>query len=192
VIASVAGFSNHKLMNEWILNPYYTVHHRQWWRMLTSGLLHANLMHLAVNMYVLYGFGSFLELYFKVYIGANATFYYLALYFLGIIAANISSVIRHKDDPGYNALGASGATSALVFANIVLNPWHGSIGLIFLPSGFSLPNIVFGALYLAYCVYMSKKGTDNIGHEAHFYGALWGAAFMLAVDPGLAQNFLQR
>lgn len=190
-IASFAAFYNHKLLNEWILNPYLVVHHNQWWRMLTSGLLHADFMHLAINMFVLYMFGQNLEMFFKYLFGVNGIYYFLALYFIGIIVANISSVIKHKDNSGYNALGASGATSALVFAFVVLDPWGKTIGFFIIPPGV-LPNIVFGILYLAYCVYMSRRGQDNIGHEAHFYGALWGAFFMFATVPNLIYLFLEK
>lgn len=167
------------------------MHHNQWWRMLTSGLLHADFMHLAINMFVLYMFGQNLEMFFKYLFGVNGIYYFLALYFIGIIVANISSVIKHKDNSGYNALGASGATSALVFAFVVLDPWGKTIGFFIIPAGV-LPNIVFGILYLAYCVYMSRRGQDNIGHEAHFYGALWGAFFMFATVPNLIYLFLEK
>jgi membrane associated rhomboid family serine protease len=187
-IASIAAFSNTKLMHDWILNPYATVHHNQWWRPLTGGLLHGNWFHLIVNMLVLYMFGENLEDYFKYAMGSRGSIYFLALYFIGIVVANISAVIRHKDDPSYNALGASGATSALVFAFVVLQPWEKTIGFFFIPPGL-LPNIVFGALYLVYCVYMAKRGGDNIGHEAHFYGAVWGALFMFVTQPGVLQDF---
>jgi membrane associated rhomboid family serine protease len=166
-------------------------HHKQWWRMLTSGLLHADYTHLAVNMIVLYMFGSNMEIHFKYEHGSAGTFYFLVLYFLGIIVANIASVVRHKDNSSYNALGASGATSALVFANVALDPWHKTIGFIFIPPDL-MPNIVFGLIYLAYCVYMSRRGSDNIGHEAHFYGALWGAVFMFITQPDLINLYLDK
>lgn len=190
-IASFAAFYNHKLLNEWILNPYQVVHHNQWWRLLTSGLLHADITHLLINMFVLYMFGQNLEMYFQYFHGSNGIYYFLGLYFIGIIVANISSVIKHRGNSEYNALGASGATSALVFAFVVLDPWGMTIGFFFIPPGF-LPNIIFGGIYLAYCVYMSRKGQDNIGHEAHFYGALWGAFFMFATQPNLIYQFLEK
>jgi membrane associated rhomboid family serine protease len=189
-LASIAAFSNHKLMNDWILNPYAIKHDRQWWRMFTGGLLHGNWMHLIVNMLVLYMFGGPLERYFKDSMGSMGSVYFLALYLLGIIIANISTVIKHKDNPSYNALGASGATSALVFAFVALEPWDKTIGFFFIPPGI-LPNIVFGALYLVYSAYMAKRVGDNIGHEAHFYGALWGVLFMFVSQPFLIENFLR-
>ncbi len=178
-------------MNDWILNPVQIYHHKQWWRMLTSGLLHADMMHLAINMFVLYMFGSNLEEDFNDRFGSDGAIYFLLLYFVGIIVANISSVVKHRNNSHYNALGASGATSALVFAFVVLEPWAKTIGFFIIPPGL-LPNIVFGGLYLLYCVYMSKSGQDNIGHEAHFYGALWGAFFMFATDPSLLKMFFEK
>ena len=166
-------------------------HNRQWWRMISSGFIHADFMHLAINMFVLYMFGEIMEEYFNYVYGSNGAFYFLTLYLSSIIVANISSVIKHRDNGGYNALGASGATSALVFSFIVLDPWGKTVGFFFIPPGL-LPNIAFGGLYLAYCVYMSKRGQDNIGHEAHFYGALWGALFMFASQPALIRLFLEK
>ncbi len=178
-------------MNAWILNPFMVFHHRQWWRMVTSGLLHADFMHLAINMFVLYMFGGNMELYFKYGYGNSGVFYFLILYFTAIIIANISSVVKHKNNGEYNALGASGATSALVFAFLVLDPWGKTIGFFIIPPGL-LPNIVFGALYLIYCAYMARRGGDNIGHEAHFYGALYGAVFMFITQPDLIKLFLEK
>jgi membrane associated rhomboid family serine protease len=190
-LTSIAAFYNQKLMGDWILSPYMIYHNNQWWRMLTSGLLHADFMHLAINMFVLYMFGSNMELYFKYELGSSGAIYFVLLYFTAIIVANISSVIKNRDNPNYHALGASGATSALVFAFVILDPWGKTIGFFFIPPGL-LPNIAFGALYLIYCVYMSKRGGDNIGHEAHFYGAIWGAFFMFATQPYLIKVFLDK
>jgi len=190
-ITSISAFNNQKLLSEWILNPYQVVHSRQWWRLLTSGLLHADMIHLGINMLVLYMFGTNMEEYFKAVFGATGTMYFIILYVTGIIMANISSVYKFRNNSSYNALGASGATSALVFAYVVLDPWGKTIGFFFIPPGL-LPNMVFGVLYLIYCAYMAKKGQDNIGHEAHFYGALWGAFFMFVVQPYLILLFLEK
>lgn len=159
--------------------------------MLTSGLLHADYMHLAINMFVLYMFGNNLEHYFKYSHGSSGTIYFILLYFIGIIIANISAVIKHRDHISYNALGASGATSALVFAFVVIDPWAKTIGFFIIPPGL-LPNIMFGGLYLLYCVYMAKRGQDNIGHEAHFYGALWGALFIFITEPDVMKMFFEK
>lgn len=178
-------------MHNWVLNAYMTVHRKQWYRGLTSGFLHGSWMHLGINMFVLYMFGSQMERYFKYAHGDTGGMYYLGLYILGIVVANLSSIIKHRDNPSYNALGASGATSALVFSYIVLDPWAKSIGIFIIPPGI-IPNIGFGALYLAYCVYMARNAQDNIGHETHFYGALWGAFFMFATQPGLLRVFINK
>jgi membrane associated rhomboid family serine protease len=87
---------------------------------------------------------------------------------------------KYKNDPGYNAVGASGAVSAVVFASILFVPL-GKIYLFFIPIG--IPAFIFGGLYLIYSAYMAKRGGDNIGHDAHFWGALFGFVYTIAIKP---------
>lgn len=175
VAVSFYGFSNPDFVNKTIFWPYGQARQNQQYRFITSGFLHADFMHLLFNMFTLYFFGQAIEMYFKGY-GLGGTAAYLALYFLGLIVASIPSYMKHKDDPHYRALGASGAVSAVVFACVLFNPW-GIIGVMFIP----MPFIVFAVLYVWYCVYMSKRGGDNINHDAHLWGSLFGLAFTIAL-----------
>jgi membrane associated rhomboid family serine protease len=113
----------------------------------------------------------------------------MLLYVGGLIFSILADFGKHKDDPGYNAVGASGAVSAVVFANIILFP-SGSLYLF--PFPFPIPSIVFGILYLVYSAYMAKRGRGNIGHNAHFWGSVYGIVLTLALKPKLAVLFWQQ
>src|SRR4026208_1234152 len=118
VIFSLAAFSSKELMGKAIFNPYDIHEKREWWRFVTSGFIHADMMHLFVNMYVLYSFGDITLLLYQKAFGHKAIFYFLIMYFGGMIVAHLPAYKKHKDNPGYNSLGASGAISSLVFAFI--------------------------------------------------------------------------
>jgi membrane associated rhomboid family serine protease len=107
---------------------------------------------------------------------------------LSIGVSSIYTIIKHKDDSNYNAVGASGATSAVVFASLVFDPWH----LIYFFGVIPVPGIVFGVLYLFYSYRMGKKGQDNIGHDAHFWGAIFGLLYPLIVKPQLISYFFNQ
>ena len=174
VIFSMIGFSNHALVDKTIMWPYRVARENQYIRFITSGFLHADWMHLIFNMFTLFFFGIGLERYFSLY-GLGGNISYLALYFLGLIISDIPSYIKHKDDYNYRSLGASGAVSAVVFATIVFSPWSS----IYLYGALKISALVYAILYIFYCVYMGKKSGDNINHDAHLWGSLFGVAFTL-------------
>lgn len=176
VIFSIIGFSNAAMLDKTIGWPYYTKRENQYYRFITSGFLHADWMHLFFNMFTLYFFGSAIEQIFKEYgLGGNAA--YLSLYFLGLIASDIPSFLKHKDDYNYRSLGASGAVSAVVFAAIIFNPW----GSIYLYGALKISAALYAVLYVVYCVYMGKKNQDNVNHDAHLWGSVFGLVFTLAL-----------
>ena len=179
VVVSLIGFSNPDFVNKYIFWPYRQARENQQYRFITSGFLHADFMHLLFNMFTLYFLGSAIEMYFAGY-GLGGTAAYLLLYFIGLIVASIPTYLKHKDNYHYRALGASGAVSAVVFACLLFNPW-GTIYIFFIP----MPFIVFAVLYIWYCVYMSKQGGDNINHDAHLWGSLFGLAFTIALIAAL-------
>lgn len=174
VIFSLIGFSSSDMVDKTIMWPYRVSREKQYIRFITSGFLHADWMHLIFNMFTLFFFGSNLEFYFSYYgLGGNISF--LALYFLGLIVSDIPSYIKHKDDYNYRSLGASGAVSAVVFATIVFSPWSS----IYLYGALKISATVYAILYIFYCVYMGKKSSDNINHDAHLWGSLFGLVFTL-------------
>ncbi len=97
------------------------------------------------------------------------------------------SYFKNKENPHYNALGASGAVSAIMFASIIINP---TMKLMIMPIPFFIPSYIVGPLYLVYSYYMGRKGMDNIGHDAHFFGALWGVLFMVLLWHDALRNFI--
>ncbi len=176
VVYSVIGFSNHNLVSKTIMWPYQVKWEKQYYRMITSGFLHADWMHLFFNMFTLYFFGRNIEIIFTFYgLGGKAA--YLILYFLALVISDIPSYLKHQDDPDYRSLGASGAVSAIVFAAIVFQPWNS----IYLYGALRISAAVYAVLYIIYCVYMGQKGGDNINHDAHLWGAIFGIVFTLAL-----------
>lgn len=107
---------------------------------------------------------------------------YLVLYFGGMVVADIPSYLKNKNNYQYRSLGASGAVSAVVFAGIVFYPTM-KMGFFFIPP--VIPAYIFGPLYLIYCIYAAKKSGDNINHDAHLWGALFGLVFPIALHPFL-------
>lgn len=173
VLLSFQAFQKPDLMQKFIFKPTIINDHKEYSRFLSSGFIHADWVHLGVNMYMLYLFGRFSESLFLFLFGhTGGKIAFLLFYLSAIVVSSIPSYFRHKDNYTYAALGASGATSALVFAYILYAPWQ---MFIFPP----VPAIVFGVLYLIYSSYMDRKGTDNIGHNQHFWGAVYGLTFVL-------------
>lgn len=181
-LISVLAFYNPQLLERLQFNAYAIRHQRQGWRFLSYGLVHAGWAHLAINMFVLWSFGRIVFEMYGYYFGAKGILYFLLLYIGGIMFSVLFDYGKHKDDPHYNAVGASGAVSAVVFASIILFP-SGGIYLFFIPV--EIPSPVFGILYLVYSAYMARRGRDNIGHDAHFWGAVYGVLLTIAFKPEL-------
>ena len=188
VIFSIIGFSNAAFVDKTIMWPYIIKKDKQYYRFITSAFIHADWLHLIFNMFSFYFFGKAIEYYFAQY-GLGGNLSYILLYFLGLIIADIPSYIKHQDNYHYRALGASGAVSAVIFACILFQPW-GTIMLYFIP----MPFIVFAFLYLAYCIYMSKKNIGYVNHDAHLWGSLFGLAFTFALialkAPGMLPDIM--
>jgi len=132
-------------------------------------------------MYALYAFGDVLEMNFG-YIGKPYLFPFL--YLSSIITSSLPTYTKHKNDSSYSDLGASGGVSAILFSYVYFSPWQ-IIMIWFIP----VPGILGAVGYLIYSAYMSRKGNDNIGHDAHFWGAVYGFLFTLLFDPTHGQIF---
>jgi membrane associated rhomboid family serine protease len=187
-IVSFIAFRDHALRDKLIFNPYLIEHRKQWYRFFSSGFIHADLIHLIINMFVLYSFGKYVEDFYADYFESRAVFNFLLLYFGGMALSVLPTFTKHKNDPGYNALGASGAVSAVVFAFIVFRP----LAPFYIYGLIRLPGIVFGALYLLYSYYSSKRKGDYINHDAHFWGAVCGFLFTILLKPQLFVAFLNQ
>ena len=186
--ASFYAWNSPTVMSNWLMNPYQINRKNQYYRFLSSGFIHADYMHLFFNMFTLYSFGGYLESAYKYQYGHEmGGIFYLALFLIGILVSDMPSYFKHKDDPNYNSLGASGGVSAIIFACIMLNPWL-SMSIYFIP----IKGIFFAVLYVWYSVWMSKKGYDNINHSAHLYGGLFGVVFMAVTYPGAFTGFINQ
>jgi membrane associated rhomboid family serine protease len=183
-IISISGFRQSKIIDELIFWPPAITKQHQYYRFITCGLIHADYMHLIFNMVTLYFFGTIMEAHYQGELGLQK-WYYLALYIGALIVSNIPTYIKHRNDDEYRSLGASGAVSAVLFAFILLSPWQQIIVIVF-----PVPAIIYGGLFLFYSAYMSRKGGDHVNHDAHFYGALFGILFTIAVRPIVVDVFL--
>lgn len=184
---SVLGFYDNKTQKKAQLYPYLVANYNQWWRIFTHAFVHADYMHLGLNMFVLYNFGSQVEELFGMIFGIKGIYYYVLLYGGGLAFAALPSLARHKDNPMYRAVGASGAVSAVVFAFILLNPTD-KLMLLILP--FPMPAWLFGLGYLGLEYYLDKRGSDNVAHDAHFWGAMFGILFPILLKPSLFLYFV--
>ncbi len=187
-VFSITVFSRSELFYRYQLNPYLVFKKKQYYRILTHAFLHIGWEHLIVNMIVLFSFGNALSKYFYIYSNINSTILFIGIYVGGIIISSVYSIIKHKNNSAYNAVGASGAVSAVTFACIFFDPLNKIYFFGILP----IPGILFGILYLGYSYYMSKKNLDNIGHDAHFYGAVFGFLYPLFINPQLITIFINK
>lgn len=187
VLVSISAFGQHNLFDKAKFNPYGIAHFREWWRWMTGGFIHADYVHLGVNMLTLYFFGMNLEIYFGQFFGDNGLFLYAAMYLIAIPVSSMFSYYKYQNDSSYSAVGASGAVSAILFSSILFDP----TSKIYLYFAIGIPAWLFGILYLWYSYYMGKKNIDNIGHDAHFFGALFGLVFTILMKPDVVLSFIQ-
>lgn len=185
-LVSILAFSNKDVMKQFQFNAFQIYHKKQYYRMVSHALVHANWEHLLVNMIVLWSFGTAVEHYFQLNFGGNSRYYYLGLFVGAVIFSSLWSLIKQRNNYYYNAVGASGAVSAILFAAIFFNPWEPIYFFGVLP----MPGIIFGLLYLYYSFYMSRKKMDNIGHDAHFMGAIIGFCTPMIIRPSLFFDFI--
>ncbi len=183
---SIYAWKNDEVFNKLKLNPYMVIQRQEYARLLGHGFLHADYSHLIFNMFTLYFFGGFVERYFRV-IFDNGNMIFILFYLIAIAVSSTPALIKHKNNHYYSAVGASGAISAVLFTSILLDP--------FLPIGFLLipiriPGFVFGILYIIISLYLSKKNMDNIGHDAHIAGAVFGIIFPIVLKPSLINHFI--
>ena len=182
-LVSILCFNGTLNGNKLLFNAYQVWHRKEWYRMFTSGIIHSGWGHLLFNMITLYCFGRVVEQYFAAAFGSvTGIALYMILYVSALAVSSAGDLVKYRDDWNYNALGASGAVSAILFASILFAPKMGIyIYLIPIP----VPGYIFAPLYLLYCWYMAKRNMDNIGHTAHFWGAVYGLLFPIVCKPDI-------
>ena len=187
---SIAAFYNQEVFSRLQFNPYQAFHRKEYYRMLSHALVHADWFHLIINMYVMYSFGAIIERYFYELHDMGLLhfpkLYFIFFYATSVLVASISTLSKYKDEPLYNSVGASGGVSAIVFSFIFFNPWQKLYFFGLVP----IPGIVFGAVYLIYSHIMSRRNVGNINHDAHYWGAVYGFIFPLFIDPKLINIFI--
>lgn len=183
VIVTLIAFNSVKILNTFILHPYTMKQNPiQMYRFITSGFIHADVAHLLFNMISLFFMGLVLE---TRYIGSLN---YLFLYLFGLIFSAIPTYFKHKENPSYYALGASGAISAVVFSSLIFGPWE----LIYLKFFIPIYFILYAFIYVGYSIYQGKQNNDNIAHDVHLYGALFGMIFTFVTNDNSFNFFIHQ
>lgn len=182
-VVSWIAFNNRKLADRLILWPPAIDKHKQYDRLLTYGFIHADFMHLLFNMITLYFFGTQIE---ALMTDAVGIWVYPVFYLSALVVSILPTYLKNQHNPNYLSLGASGAVSAVLFAFILVAPWQ-LIFVLFIP----LPAVVFAVLYVAYSIWMDRRGGDRINHSAHLAGAAYGVMFLIIMRPQVLQHFLR-
>ncbi len=180
LVVSGIAFKSPSLLDRAILRPYWLVRRREYEKLITSGFVHADLSHLIFNLITFYAFAFRLE-------ATIGSLRFVALYFIGMVASDIGTCLKHRNDPNYATLGASGAILAVLFASIVYFP---TSSMIIFPIPIPIPAPLFAVGYLIYSYYASRRNVGRINHDAHISGALTGLAFVAITDPGAFQTLL--
>jgi membrane associated rhomboid family serine protease len=173
IVLSIYVWNEKTIFQKWMMHPYSFQRKKTYYTLLTSAFIHADTIHLAMNMFALLSFGQFVEL----ELGKGL---FAVLYGVSILTSSVPSLIKHRNNPSYYTLGASGAISAVVFAFILLHPFA-KLGLFLLP--INIPAILFGVLYILFSIYAQRRSMDNLNHDAHIAGALTGVCFILLLKP---------
>ena len=194
VAFSLYCFNDKAALHKYLFHPYSINHNQEHYRFLTHAFIHGDFLHLAFNCFALYGFGSALEDYFfpQLFGEKLGKLYYLLLFTGGIYAASITEYYRNRNTPEYSSLGASGAISSVLFCFIIVSPLS-KISFFFFP----MQGWIAGVLLLGVSFYLIRRKktssyTDNISHESHFWGALFGIAFVLILKPPLLKHFINQ
>lgn len=177
-IISFIAFNNQVIFEKYKFNVAEIISRKEYFRLLSAGFLHADMMHLLFNMMTLYFFGP-------VILEGFGAVGFIIIYIGSILLGNIFSLFIYQKQPWYSAIGASGGVSGVLFAAIAMAPKM-SLFLFFIP--IPIPGFVFGLLYFGYSVYMmlNPKQWDNLGHAAHLGGAFFGLVYAIATQPEAA------
>ncbi len=186
VLVSYLSFQNRTMWSALLFDPYLIKEKQEHWRFVTHGFIHADFQHLLFNMLTLYFFGRNIERVFMSLFGNE--WVYPIFYLSALVVASAPDFWKHRNNYHYRSLGASGAVAAVLFTTILFDPWQVLMLNFIIP----VPAILFAVGYIWYSNYMNKKGNDNIGHNAHMYGALYGFLFPLVLKPSILPYFLNQ
>lgn len=179
VVISLKGFDDRSFFERYKFNVG-SIRRGEQIRMFSSGFLHADTTHLFMNMFTLYFFAD-------TVVNGLSNIYFIIIYVASLIFGNLLSLYFHKDEYWYSAIGASGAVTGILYSAILLRP-DMSLYMFFVP--IPIPGYVFGIGYLLYSIYGMKNRIGNIGHDAHFGGAIGGYLITLILKPSLLETDL--
>lgn len=186
VVVSFYAWNRPAVLAGFMMNPYRIARAREFYRFVTSGFIHNDHVHLLFNMISLYFFGRTTEILFLIRFGEKGSLYFVALYLLAIVISDLPTYFKHRDHAYYNSLGASGAVSAVIFATILLSPML-EICLYF---AICMPGFIMGSLFIVFSYFQGRRASDNINHDAHLYGALFGLVFCVILYPPSLREFI--
>lgn len=187
---SIYAWSNQDLMQKWIFHPYSVANKHQYYRFVTSGFLHADWTHLLFNMFSFFMFAQVVErMFIQLFDYQIGILLFLLIYIGGIIVSDLYTFFKERGNFNYHGLGASGGVSAIIFSSILLNPLT---KIIIFPIPVGIPGFIFGFLYLMYSYFQAKRMGDNVNHDAHFYGAVYGFLLTMFIVPGALGNFINQ
>ena len=181
-IVSFLAFKNARLMNDLILWPPAITRQREYYRLVTYGVVHADLSHLLFNMFTLFFFGRAMEPFYSSMLGSLG---FGLFYIGGLVVSILPTYLKNRANPNYRSLGASGAVSAVLFAYILIAPWQQIIVLVI-----PMPAIIYAVLYTVYSIYMDRRGKGNINHSAHLWGAAYGVLFTILINHRVLPHFV--
>lgn len=177
-VSLIALYAAPAFIERSVFRPHWLVRRREYATLITSAFVHADLAHLFFNGFTFWAFAFSLE-------RAMGSKMFLALYFVGMLASDAGTYLKHRRDPGYRTLGASGAILAVLFASILYFP---GASIFILPIPAPIPAPIFAVAYLAYTWYASRQHRGRINHDAHLSGAVAGVVFVALTDPGVLRR----
>lgn len=178
VVGLVGLYSNQTIIERSLFRPYWLLRRGEYATLVTSGFVHADLAHLFFNGFTFWAFAFSLER----TIGSPM---FVLLYFFGLLASDAGTYLKHRRDPAYATLGASGAILAVLFASIVYFP---TASIFILPLPVPIPAPLFAVAYLAYTWYAARSLRGRVNHDAHFSGAIAGLVFVALMEPAVFQR----
>lgn len=188
ILLSLLAFQNYKFYEQALFRPYLIRHNNEWWRWISGAFIHQDYMHLFVNMLSFYFFAGFVVDHFNAISHNQNGILFLLFYMGAIVASGMYSYYKYQNTYAYAALGASGAVAAVIFCFVLIDPF----GKIYLYGIIGLPAWLFGIVYLYYEYAMGKRKVDNIGHDAHFFGAVYGLVVPIILHPQTGMEFLKK
>ena len=187
-LISYQAFQKPDTMFKLLHYPYQELRQKEYYRWLSGCFVHGDYTHLFINLFVFYQFGQSVEGSFLHLFGEGmGRLYFLLLFLLSGVGANLLTYLKKKDDQQFRSVGASGAVSGILMAYVIFAPWNMLLLFFIIP----MPAIVAAILYLGYSTYAAKQQVSSrIDHEAHFWGAVFGFCFTIAIKPELFTDFI--